>query len=262
MRVLIDDDARERLWAFIRAVEVEVGGMGYAFLQDDGSIHWLDTFLIPQEVSSTEVDFEATGGDQHAVERAIADGVLNDPRFVWVSWHSHHTMKAYWSDTDDKRIAAMGKVGIKRLLSLVGCHDHTYQMRFDLFDVKAHGVEVPQVTISDVGFAPVKQEPTEFEKAIAAEIKENVTEKKHRWTKGKNAAVSSVVADTVGSLADLAGVWDVDEDDDQERRRILSELEREGGLPRRDAEDMLDTFGVKECDDMLWNGEITMGGHR
>lgn len=171
-------DTGQRLWAIIRSVKTEIGGWGYAFQQPDGSFDWSEVFLVPQVVSASEVDFESTDGDVVAIEKAIADGVLEDPRFCWVSWHSHHTMKAFWSSTDDKRIAAMHKAGVKKLLSFVGCHDGEYKMRLDVFDVEAHGITIGQVTINDVKLF------TDADEAILAEVKANLRERpKQQWQK-------------------------------------------------------------------------------
>ena len=252
MIVTIDNDAKARLWAFIRAVKVEVGGMGYAFLQDDGSLAWQDTFLIPQEVTASEVDFEITGGDQHAIERAVNDGVLDDPRFVWVSWHSHHTMKAYWSSTDDKRIAAMNEVGVKRMLSLVGNHAGEYEMRFDLFGVEAHDVKIGQVTVSDVKFkAEAKREPSEFEREITAEVKQNVTEKKYKtYTKSSKQSVTEDAVDNSAQLLSKYAEWEL-LDEENEERRVVQELVETSGCTKAEAEELVWQLGVDEAEDLV-----------
>jgi hypothetical protein len=177
MHVLIRANTERRLWAFIRAIDTEIGGWGYARLDGD-TIIWEDIFLVPQEVSHSEVDFESTGGDGAAVERAIKDGVLDDPAFVWVSWHSHHSMKPFWSKTDDARIAAMAKTGVARLLSFVGCHDGQYQLRLDVFGVEAHGVTLGQVSANEVKL--VSETDDEFTTSIRGEIAANVKETKAR----------------------------------------------------------------------------------
>lgn len=175
MNVLIEPNTERRLWALIRAVETEIGGWGYARL-DGSDLIWSEVFLVPQEVSSSEVDFESTGGDAAAVERAISDGVLDDLGFVWVSWHSHNSMKAFWSTTDDARIAAMAKTGITRLLSFVGCHDGNYRLRLDVFDVQAHDISLGQVSLADLKLVSAADD--EFTVSISKEIAANVTEAK------------------------------------------------------------------------------------
>jgi hypothetical protein len=250
MNVVIDRNAKARLWAFIKAVKVEVGGMGYAFLQDDGSLEWRDTFLIPQEVNSSEVDFETTGGDQVAIERAIADGVLDDPRFVWVSWHSHHTMKAFWSTTDDARIAAMSKVGITRMLSLVGCHDGEYKMRFDVFGVEAHEINIGQVTISNVTFeAEGERELSEFEQSIKDEIEANVVKKAsivyHSTKKDSSKALTGGFGFNRKDKDDEYSAWPNDE------RRVVQELVFTTGSTKQEAEDLVKEVGLDEAEDLL-----------
>lgn len=251
MKVTIDPLAERRLFAFIRAKTVEVGGMGYARLEDDGTIHWRETFLIPQEVSSTEVDFESTNGDTVAIERAITDGVLDDPNFVWVSWHSHHTMQAYWSGTDDKRIAAMSKVGVKRLLSFVGCHDGSYELRLDVFGVAAHGIDLGQVTVSKLALTREPQVPDEFTAQIRAELDENVKSKKYELSMGSLAGL----APTTGKRkkdkkSDDKSSWFDQIGDERDERRIEREL-RDEGYSQQDAEDMVSALGVEQCEDLL-----------
>lgn len=239
MNVTIDKLAERRLWAFIRAKSVEVGGMGYAFLEQDGSVHVREVFLIPQEVSSSEVDFEKTNGDVAFVERALADGVLTEPNFVPFSWHSHHTMDAYWSATDDKRIAAMSKVGVKRLLSFVGCHDGNYELRLDAFDVRAHDVDLGQVTVSKLSLTREVREPDEFEREIKAELDANV--------KTKTYTQPFISAATDGKKSRSR--------DRLDERRIASELTAEG-YSATDAQGLIDSLGLDDCELLLDGGFV------
>jgi hypothetical protein len=173
MNVLIDANTERRLWALIRTVDTEIGGWGYARLNDRDLI-WNEVFLVPQEVSHSEVDFEATGGDAAAIERATNDGVLEDPTFVWVSWHSHHSMDPFWSKTDAARIAAIAKTGVTRLLSFVGCHGGDYRLRLDVFDVQAQGVSLGQVSLEELKL--VSDCDDEFSASLQREIAANVKE--------------------------------------------------------------------------------------
>lgn len=175
MKVLITANTERRLWALIRAIDTEIGGWGYARLDEDNII-WENVFLVPQQVSHSEVDFESTGGDGAAVERAIKDGVLEEPAFVWVSWHSHHSMKPFWSETDDARIKAMAKTGVTRLLSFVGCHDGQYELRLDVFGIEAHGVRLGQVSVNELKLT--SETDDEFTASIQGEIASNVKESK------------------------------------------------------------------------------------
>lgn len=175
MRVGVYSNTASRLWSYIEALDVEVGGFGYAFLDDDESLGWTDVFLVPQTVSGSEVDFDADGLAS-AVEKAASDGVLGQEGFVWVSWHSHHSMKAFWSSTDERCIRTYGEAGIPALLSFVGNHQHEYKLRLDLFGVQHGGIAVPQVTIGDLRLEHHAEDRLASE--IAAEIKANVTRRK------------------------------------------------------------------------------------
>jgi hypothetical protein len=185
MNIYITQEARERLWAFVEAVNIEIGGFGYAFIDKDGDITWTDTFLVPQYSSSSEVDFEGTDGDAVAIEYAAKDGHLGADDFVWVSWHSHHTMKPFWSQTDEKRITGLGKTGIRHLLSFVGCHDHSYRLRLEMFGIEHHGIKMSTVTSDDLKFVADPRDA--LLKEINAEIKENLLKRPASTytTKGK-----------------------------------------------------------------------------
>lgn len=245
MRVTISGESDRRLWAFIRALKTEVGGMGYANLENN-ELHWSRTFLVPQEVSAAEVDFEATNGDLVAIEQALEDGVLDDPNFVWVSWHSHHTMDAYWSSTDDKRIAAMHKVGVKRLLSFVGCHDGNYKLRLDVFDVQAHDVDIGQVTINGLTLDREKVEVDDFTKSIHAELKDNVKKQSYSYT--KPTKLSKPTGMLVPTLADrelaFHGITDEVNNDELVEKLVWY------GYKQKEATEMVEESPT-ECEDII-----------
>ena len=148
--VYITSNTAFKLWMTIESLKTEVGGFGYAYWDEKcKSMVWDDVFLVPQLVSGSEVAFDGDG-IAAAVERASADGRLGQDEFVWVSWHSHHSMAAFWSKTDEECIETYGKSGVTRLLSFVGCHDHRYKMRLDFFGVQHHGITIPQITMDDL----------------------------------------------------------------------------------------------------------------
>ncbi len=172
MRIFTTSDVKLKLWTLIESIDTEVGGFGYGFLTDEKDLLWQDVFLVPQLVSGSEVAFDGDGITA-AIERAATDDVLGQPGFVWVSWHSHHTMKAFWSSTDEDCIRTYGAAGVKHLLSFVGCHDHDYRMRLDFFGVKHDGFEIPQVTIGDLRLIadPLDSAFDAIGKEIAANVK-------------------------------------------------------------------------------------------
>lgn len=150
MDIYWEKQAQERLWHFIKSVKTEVGGFGYARIIGDNEVVVEDVWLAPQWASHSEVDFIDGDGVGYAIDKASADGRLGNDDFVWVSWHSHNTMKAFWSSTDEKCIETYGKAGITRLLSIVGNHAMEYKQRLDFYNIAVPGFTLGQVTFHDL----------------------------------------------------------------------------------------------------------------
>lgn len=129
----ITKEANEYLWAYIEATMDEVGGFGFVHREGD-EWTWYETFIVKQGASGAEVDYGQGEGLAQALARADEAGLLNDPQFSWVSWHSHNTMSAYWSSTDESAIKKFREVGMPHLFSFVGNHKYEYKLRLDLFD--------------------------------------------------------------------------------------------------------------------------------
>lgn len=222
MRIYVTSDAHAKVWAFVRTLNTEVGGFGYAKRVEDGLL-WYDTFLVPQEVSHSEVSFDG-GGIAAAVERAASDGVLGAEDHVWVSWHSHHTMKAFWSATDEKCIETYRDAGIANLISFVGCHDHEYRLRFDMFGVEHHGITMPQVTIDELTL--LCDPADELFGSIFDEIAKNVRKTKPATTTSRKAAPVKSKVVSAGALTDAKGVADAEQldiDEAFEVRDLMNE---------------------------------------
>jgi len=143
-------NAQDRLWFFVQSIKQEIGGFGYARKISDREIVVDDVWLAPQWVTASEVDFVDGDGVAYAIEKASNDGRLDEADFVWVSWHSHNTMKTFWSGTDEKCIETYGESGVTRLLSIVGNHSMEYRQRLDFFGVDFEGFKLPQVTFDNL----------------------------------------------------------------------------------------------------------------
>lgn len=212
MNVYASSEVVTKLWTIIENIKTEVGGFGYAHLDGPDTLIWDEVFLVPQQVNAAEVEF-TSGGIEAAVNRAAEDNVLNKEGFVWVSWHSHHSMRAFWSGTDDKCIETYGAAGIPYLLSFVGCHDHEYKMRFDMFNVEHRGAKISHVTLDELTLDLDSYDPV-FD-AIFKEITSNVTEKKFRLkgAKPKFAAadkrtIDEKVGDALEHMAEYTDGFD------------------------------------------------------
>lgn len=205
-------EVRKKVWALIDNTSTEIGGFGYAALEDDGkSLIWYDVFLVPQEVSGSSVDYEAKGL-AYAIDRAGEDGVLAQKDHVWVSWHSHNSMDSFWSPTDEDCIKIYGRGGMPLLLSFVGNHKHEFKARLDFFGVEHRGVKLPTVRMNLDQIKLDGEEPVDpYVEEIKREIKEFVDE---RWTVGRGR---------VWEKTSNGGRWrswwtGKDEDEDQEER--------------------------------------------
>lgn len=170
--------ADDRLWFFVDAVKTEIGGFGYCTIDSSGAIIIEDVFLVPQYASGSEVDFIDGAGIVDAVNKAAEDGKLGDPNFIWLSWHSHHSMGAFWSATDESCINHYADQGIPRLLSIVGNHKHEYKCRLDLFNVDHFGITIGQVTMDSLKIKANPLDPAwDDEHPWLAEVESNLKEK-------------------------------------------------------------------------------------
>lgn len=130
----IEDAVYDRLWEYIRATDSEIGGFGWAF-EDDGAWYWTHLELPEQEATPASIDYDDDALMQVLVN-AEQHGVLDDPRFAWVVWHSHGHLSTYFSKTDiEESIELLGGIGqVKRLFNFVGNHDGNYKLRVDVWD--------------------------------------------------------------------------------------------------------------------------------
>lgn len=168
-RITITQEAHDKLWAYIRAVDTEIGGFGY-IKRDGADWTWHETFIVEQKVSTGEVEYSDEGLAQ-AIERAVTDGVLGKDDFTWVMWHSHGKMATFWSSTDEKDQIQMMRdhSGLSHLVSFVGNHGGDYDLRLDLFD---HSL-VPHISFTSM---PLQRATETQARALAqAEIKQLVT---------------------------------------------------------------------------------------
>lgn len=127
---------KKECWQFAHALTqrawTEVAAFGYCTQEHDSKDHWLyvdELFVVPQIVSSSEVDF-VTDGLPYAIEKAVDDDRLHDLRFCF---HSHVDMAVFFSQTDAEMIASMGKQGIPWFASVVLNKKRESNGRIDIF---------------------------------------------------------------------------------------------------------------------------------
>ena len=81
----------------------EISGLMTAIPQEDGRIKISDVEILKQENSATNTELD---GDSVADYMMRYGMKYNNPNMKFVWWHSHHTMGAFWSGTDEKEIDA------------------------------------------------------------------------------------------------------------------------------------------------------------
>jgi len=165
-RVCVDHRVYQKLFAYIRAVDTEISGLGLVSMQtfDDGADFIIeDLFLLDQEctVSQTTLDPNAIG---ELMIQLIQQGVDLGKLKLW--WHSHQKMTVFWSGTDNGTISQLGQ---EWMLSIVGNHRGQILARVDIY--KPFPVTIHQIQIVPVGAVDL-----EMENEVAREVSEKVTQ--------------------------------------------------------------------------------------
>ena len=107
----------------------EIAGMMVVLKDDEGDFIIQDPMILKQTISAANCTLEE---DALALYYASMMSKYSgqQARFLW--WHSHHTMKAYWSGTDDATILK-GKTE-DFSLSLVVNLNRDYKLRVQWFN--------------------------------------------------------------------------------------------------------------------------------
>ena len=115
-RVRIPQPVWTRLWAYIRACPVEVGGLGSVVNRHDGLVI-TDVFLLKQKVGTAHTNL-----DTAAVREFVLDWIKQgkDPEQLKFWWHSHAHFPVGWSPTDEDTIRRMTESSL--LVTCVGNH--------------------------------------------------------------------------------------------------------------------------------------------
>lgn len=92
-------------WATIAYEEDknEISGLMTAIPQKDGTIKVGNVEILKQENTGTNTELDGEAVSEYTMKYAMKYKDKN-MKFVW--WHSHHTMGAFWSGTDEREIDA------------------------------------------------------------------------------------------------------------------------------------------------------------
>ena len=115
----------------------EISGLMTAVPQEDGRFKLGDVEILKQENSSHNTTIDKDSVSEYKIKYAMKHK-RKDMKFVW--WHSHHTMEAFWSGTDENEINAWANDSFS--LALVINLKEEYKFRVSLW--KASGLPVAQ----------------------------------------------------------------------------------------------------------------------
>ena len=138
----------------------EIAGQLIVVKDDDGDYILQEPVIMKQTVSGGECNLDA--GELAKYYSKNANKYGDNIRFCW--WHSHHTMKAFWSGTDDSTI--LSNPSKDWTLSLVVNLKKEYKLRIQFFEPFLHEVNV------ELNMITVESEDND---AIIEEVKEKCT---------------------------------------------------------------------------------------
>lgn len=195
---------KQKLYAEIsylfRKQQKEVGALLECYNEDEKFIVE-KMFITKQTVSSAEVDF-----DEDAIDKLLLNCVEDGT--VISGWlHSHNSMKAFWSGTDEQTITKLNDYIGNWLLSIVGNNKMELVGRIDYVSETPFGATV--TTVDNVPIFTLPEISSEDMEAIDTIVAQNVTTRpvnhqyKTRWNNGKyRGRQTKAVAKTVTPDAD------------------------------------------------------------
>ena len=81
----------------------EISGLMTAVPQEDGRFKISDVEILKQENTGTNTELDKDDVAEYTMKYGMK---YNNPDMKFVWWHSHHTMGAFWSGTDENEINA------------------------------------------------------------------------------------------------------------------------------------------------------------
>lgn len=115
----------------------EISGLMTALPQEDGRYVLSDIEILKQENSAANTSLDGDAVASYKMKYAMKHKNKN-MKYVW--WHSHHTMDAFWSGTDEKEINAWENESFS--LALVINLKEEYKFRVSIW--KAVGLPIAQ----------------------------------------------------------------------------------------------------------------------
>ena len=163
-KILISEEAKEKLDLYIEHCDIEISGLGEIIKQEDGTYLITDLFLFEQSCTGASTSLKSGDIAKFANER-INQGLDVSHLNLW--WHSHVNMGTFWSSTDEE---AINTLDMAFMVSIVGNKKGDYLMRYDLFEPVR--IEIDHIPLE---VQSSKKEESELSKSIRKEIESKVS---------------------------------------------------------------------------------------
>tara|TARA_R110000824_G_scaffold38267_9_gene117061 strand:+ start:216 stop:1139 length:924 start_codon:yes stop_codon:yes gene_type:complete len=115
----------------------EISGLATAVPDKDNRYIISDIEILKQSNSGSNTELEANSVTEYKMKYGMK---YNNPKMKYVWWHSHHTMEAFWSGTDENEIEAWKNNSFS--LALVVNLKQEYKFRVSLW--KASGLDIEE----------------------------------------------------------------------------------------------------------------------
>ena len=115
----------------------EISGLMTAVPQKDGRFKISDVEILKQENTGTNTELDKDSVAEYTMKYGMK---YNNPDMKFVWWHSHHTMGAFWSGTDESEINAWENNSFS--LALVINLKEEYKFRVSVW--KANGLPIAE----------------------------------------------------------------------------------------------------------------------
>ena len=129
MRVIFTPYAHTLLREYVDQCAYEISGIGKVERDEDRNLIVTDLLVLPQVVTGTTTDIEASELAKLQVE-LVKRGEDMGAWYLW--WHSHVNMDVFWSGRDQNTIDE--STDYKRLLSVVTNKRDEYRARIDIYE--------------------------------------------------------------------------------------------------------------------------------
>jgi len=183
--IKITTTAHRKLFAYPRLVDGEIGGLGLVKTEGSSDFIIYDVLLFDQEVSGTHTEL-----DESSVAQLIGELMdqKKDPSHLKLWWHSHATMRAFWSGQD---IATINSFGLTApwYVSIVVNKQGEYRARIDIY-------KPTRIELDELPLEVVEDDADPFVDSLRKEVSEKVND---RW---RRPAGLTPFAPTKGSDVD------------------------------------------------------------